>query len=352
VDGVLLLGRLALAAVFVVAAVGKLADRQTSRQALVDFGVRSALAGPAAIGLSVLELAIACGLIGVASAKWAAVGAAALLTVFCVAIARLMARGEAPDCHCFGKVGAAPVGRGTLMRNLALTGVAAFVAIGGWNHAAESVSTGAADLGALALVLGTTIVLHGVFSWQLFKQNGRLLARLTDLEVAVGTDSVQHSVRHPAIGDRAPGFALPDLAGEVVSLEQLLRPGRGLTVVFTDPKCGPCGSLLPLLGRVRGGQEPVLAVISRGSHAENQANAREHGIALLLLQQNFEVAEAYRAFGVPSAVAIDAAGRIAAARAEGSEAVAELLQAPAVPRLPLNQVASQHALSHVAGAET
>lgn len=97
-------------------------------------------------------------------------------------------------------------------------------------------------------------------------------------------------------------------------------------LVFTDPGCGHCHPLLPALGRVRGDDEPALAVISRGSREQNRANAREHGITSMLLQHDFEVAEAYRTYGMPSAYVVDAAGRIASARAGGPEAVGRLLQ--------------------------
>lgn len=83
-DVVLLLARLVLAAVFVVAALGKLADREGSRRAVEGFGVPAALVGPVGLGLPVVELAIAVGLVVVASAAWAAAVAAALLGAFCV----------------------------------------------------------------------------------------------------------------------------------------------------------------------------------------------------------------------------------------------------------------------------
>ena len=129
-------------------------------------------------------------------------------------------------------------------------------------------------------------------------------------------------------------------------LEQLLRPGRGAVLVFTDPACGHCNPLLPELGRDRGEHEAPLAVISRGPHGENQSKAQEHGIATMLLQQDFEVSEAYGAAGMPSAVLIDAEGRIASERVRGTEAVGELLQAPAAPRLAGLHVAPDRVSSH------
>jgi peroxiredoxin len=323
---VLLLVRLGLAAVFAVAAIGKIADREGSRQVLEAFGIPAGVIGAFGWALPVTELMIAGGLVVAASAAWAAVVAVALLLVFCVAIVRLLARGETPDCHCFGNVGVAPVGRGTIARNLVLVLLAGFVVVAGGVGAGMTVPRLAADLGAVAVVLGVAMVLHVAFSWQLFTQNGRLLERVSELEAVLGRGAREPTVQSLTIGDPAPDFALPNLEGETVTLEELLGPGRGAVLVFTDPACGHCNPLLPALGRPRGPHEPALAVISRGSNDKNRANAREHGIVSMLLQLDFEVAEAYGTYGMPSAFVIDAAGRIASARAGGAEAVGKLLE--------------------------
>jgi len=49
--GVVLGARLVLALVFAIAAVGKLADRPGTRQALVEFGIPDGLAQPGALAL-------------------------------------------------------------------------------------------------------------------------------------------------------------------------------------------------------------------------------------------------------------------------------------------------------------
>ena len=58
-DAVLLIARLALAAVFVLAGVGKLLDLKGSQEAVKNFGVPESLARPAGLALPVVELAIA-----------------------------------------------------------------------------------------------------------------------------------------------------------------------------------------------------------------------------------------------------------------------------------------------------
>jgi methylamine dehydrogenase accessory protein MauD len=340
---VLVLARLGLAAAFGIAGIGKLADRAGTRRAVADFGVPDVVVGAVALGLPIVELLIAGALVPVASASWAAVAAVALLIVFCAAIVRLLARGEAPDCHCFGSLGSAKVGRGTLVRNLSLVGLAGFVAVAERTHGGGSIYGFVVDLGAVAIVLGIAIALVAAFSWQVFAQNGRLLERVSVLEAALGLTADERSTRQLAIGDSAPDFALPDLDGKIVTLESLLRPGRGVSLVFTDPGCDHCNAVLPALARARGEDEPMLAVISRGSQIANRAKAQEHGIARVLLQEDFEVGEAYGNHGLPGGVLIDAAGRIASAPAGGAQAVNALLQARPETSTPVLSLATYDA---------
>src|SRR5580658_3698886 len=136
---VALLGaRLVLAAVFAVASATKLADLAGSRTAVAAFGVPERLAAPLGTLLPLAELGVAAALLPAGSARYGALGAAALLVLFVIAIARTIARGEAPDCHCFGQLHSEPAGWRTLARNAALAGLAAFIAVGGWHGAGPS----------------------------------------------------------------------------------------------------------------------------------------------------------------------------------------------------------------------
>src|SRR5215208_582186 len=123
-DVVLLIARLLLASVFAVAGVAKLADREGSRQAIVDFGVPKALAAPLGLLLPLGELTVAATLLPAPTAWWGALGALALLLVFVVGISVNLARGRKPDCHCFGQLHSAPAGWKTLARNGVLAAVA------------------------------------------------------------------------------------------------------------------------------------------------------------------------------------------------------------------------------------
>jgi peroxiredoxin len=317
--------RVVLAGVFVIAALGKLSDRAAARQAVAQFGLPARLAGPIAVAVPAAELAIAAGLLFRVSAPVAAIAAGMMLLAFSIGMVRLLARGETGDCHCFGSVGASTIGRGTLARNLLLLGGAGFVAVAGWHGGGISVTSWIAHADATACVLIVGLAILAAFSWQLFRQNARLLVRIEALEAGAGPPARAAASR----GELAPTFSLPDLDGRLVTLEHLLAEGRGVLLFFTDPGCGHCDPLLPVLARHHGG--PQLAVISRGSIQANRDKAGAHRLTPVLLQEDFEVADAYGVFGLPGAVLIDPAGRIASRVAAGGEDVLALVGSDSQP---------------------
>lgn len=333
----LLVIRLLLAAVFVVAAAGKLVDLDRSRQTIEQFGLSARLARPLGLLLPLTELVIGVALIPVSTASWAALAAMGLLGVFCVALARVLVRGEAPDCNCFGSIGSAPVGRATLVRNGVLIVLAGFVAVAGLNDRGVSALAWIADYPALAVVAGVfaaVSAIHIAFSWQLFQQNGRLLDRLSDLEVTGVVESISSSYDGLVVGDPAPDFVLPDLEGRSVTLDDLLAAGRGALLFFTNPSCAACDPLLPAFGHAQSVAHGVpVAIISSGAVDDNRAKAEGHVLTQVLLQDSFEVAESYHVYGSPGAVLVGETGRIASERATGAQSVTELLDAISGSRL-------------------
>jgi peroxiredoxin len=103
--------------------------------------------------------------------------------------------------------------------------------------------------------------------------------------------------------------------------------------------------MLPEVGRWQGEREDKLtvALVSRGKPEENETKAQEHGLKNVVLQKDWEVSEAYRVSGTPSAVLIAAEGTIASPVAGGVEAI-EDLAARAVgerPQFPIQQPQAQ-----------
>jgi uncharacterized membrane protein YphA (DoxX/SURF4 family) len=117
--------------VFLAAALSKLTSVRRTSARVRMFGVTESLARPTAIAVPVAELVIAVLLVSDATARAGGLAAALALIVFSTAVARLMARGEAPDCDCFGPLHSSRVGPGMLARNLVLAAVGVAVAVAG-----------------------------------------------------------------------------------------------------------------------------------------------------------------------------------------------------------------------------
>ena len=127
----LLILRLALAAVFAVAGFAKLFDPAGSEKAAADFGLPALLAKPVGRSLPAIELIIAAALLFTQYSWFAAIGAAVLLITFTAGMVIQIAKGNAPDCHCFGQIHSEPIGTASVVRNLALLAVASFLIYSG-----------------------------------------------------------------------------------------------------------------------------------------------------------------------------------------------------------------------------
>lgn len=353
----LLLARLILAVVFLVSGVSKLADLAGSRQAFRDFGVPAWLAAPGGLLLPLVELAVAVALLPLASAWWGAVGALALLFLFIIAITYNLARGRKPDCHCFGQLSSRPIGWTTLLRNLVLAAIAGFIL--GFGRTTAGLSAFAwlsaltlsqrIELGA-GLVLLSLLISGGWLLLEMLRQQGRLLLRLEALEerMTAGNTASEPSAQlvptaPPAglpVGSPAPAFALPGLFGETITLDYLRASDKPVLLLFSDPGCGPCSTLMPEVGRWQRDYagKLTIALISRGTVEANRAKAREHEVSYVLLQQDREIAEAYQVRGTPGAVLVRSDGTIGSPLAMGADAIRVLVATavglPALSSLP------------------
>jgi thiol-disulfide isomerase/thioredoxin/uncharacterized membrane protein YphA (DoxX/SURF4 family) len=301
----LLVCRLGLAVVFVTAGIAKLIDRAGTRDAVAEFGVDRRRAGAVAGSLPVLEIAIGVALLPNATARFGALGAALLLVVFTVAITRSLARGQAPDCHCFGQVHSRPVGRGTVVRNVVLFTCAAFVA------------------GASA-------------PWLVAAAAGAVIAALIAFQVwfseAEASPRDQADAGPPRFGlprgVPAPDFELDDVDGRRWSLSPLLGDARPLLLVFSAAGCVPCQALLPELAdwQQQYRDRLTIALIARGERARNERATRDHGLDLVLLDERGDrAAGPYKAHGTPMAVLIAPDATIASRTVAGVDAIAALV---------------------------
>lgn len=334
----LLLGsRLLLGAIFLIAGWTKLADHNGGRKTLMDFGIPDALAKPFSFFLPIIELVVAILLIPQATAWWGGLGAFGLLLIFIIAIAINLILGRKPDCHCFGQLHSAPAGWSTLIRNVLLAVIACLIIWQGQDNPSLSslvyYKEALPSLSPLTLVLITSFI--GFFAFQgwivfhLFQQQGRLLLRIEALEKSRSNQMPQYapSATGLQVGSPAPKFELADINGKTVTLRDLFADGKYLLLIFSDPGCGPCNTILPEVASWQNDHisKLTIALVTRGTVEDNRKKTADYRLAHILLQQDREVAQAYQAHGTPAAVLLTADGRIASPLAFGPDAIRSLV---------------------------
>jgi len=336
----LLVARLVLATVFGAAGAAKVSGREGIRVTAAAFGVPAGLTGPVTLALPAAELLIAAALIPASSAALAGWAALALLAVFSASVAITLARGKRPDCYCFGQFTTAPIGWRTLARNVALAAVAAFVAVGGWPDGGASlgglgtsrVATVAAVTAlALAVIVDTALVVL-LLGRRGGGPRGRDQAAGPAPGPAPATASPVAVAALPAgttalpVGAAAPEFEVAGADGTLMTLTGLRSAGRPVLLIFTDPDCGTCRSLLPDVAAWQAGYRErfTAALISRRPVLTSAGAAAHPRLTHVGVQRDREVAVAYAYAGTPSAVVVSADGRIASRVAAGPDGVRAL----------------------------
>jgi thiol-disulfide isomerase/thioredoxin/uncharacterized membrane protein YphA (DoxX/SURF4 family) len=328
-NGVVLAARLLLAAVFALAGLAKLRDRGGTAITLEDFGVPARLAGPGAWLLPAAELTVAGLLLFDATAVAGALAGLALLAIFGVAISLSLARGERPDCNCFGQLHSEPVGASTLGRNAGLAVPAVIVLVAGHRGAAAGALDGmgawdtATALAASALALVVLgLVVQAWVNLQLFRQHGRVLLRLDELtEVGPGPRGAPAPPGLP-VGAPAPQADLPS------------PNGRPRVLAFVDPDCGTCRQLAPELAERQRASEgaPLTVVITRAESSAARAMAAKYEFDRVLLDLDGDLADGFDVPATPAAVAVGPSGLVHCPLALGDEDVRHLLAALDEPR--------------------
>ena len=337
-EELLLLIRIFLFVVFAIAGIGKFLDLKGSEKAVRDFGVPDALAKIFAVALPAVEIVFAGCLLFVETSWFGAVGAFVLLLVFIGGMTYQMAKGNAPDCHCFGAIHSEPVSKRSLIRNAVFAILALFLVLQG----RENQGTSFADLKnemAIQLFIGLSVV--GLLAAVVFylkkisEQQNQIMRRIEVLELtaaeggkAVEREEVTDPTEGLPIGAPAPDLALPDLNGKIVEFEHLLAKRKPLLLFFVSPTCNPCGALLPEIENwqkdLKGKVEFVF--ISNGKAKQNAEKFGGTTFKQILLQKDREVSQLFGAQWTPTAVLINADGAIASALAAGDAAIRELIE--------------------------
>jgi peroxiredoxin len=299
-----------------------------------------------------------------ASLAWyGAWGALGLLTIFMLAIGIAMARGRQPDCHCFGQIHSEPVGWPTLLRNAGLAACAGWLIAGGQRQLGPGLRAWFIALGIQQRKIAVIAVcLLGFLFFRLIDRS-RPKSEPLESQPAVPSDDgtpveqgaprAQQPVRTRKvvagiglpIGTPAPEFELPAISGEKWSLHALREKHQNLMLIFTSPYCEPCQALAPLLVRWVGEMDclPQVVLISRGTVADNLARLKEFGTLKVLLQQDFEVAEAFDITSTPTAVLVSAEGLIRSDLAMGAIAIKQLFSSCAKAANPAAEDAAHPA---------
>lgn len=205
------------------------------------------------------------------------------------------------------------------------------------------VSSGDAETNRAAGWTSPVVLDQGFATGRAFGASGTPSAVMVDAKgniasgVAVGAPSVLGLLRNeavpveeeaepeaatPEIGDEAPSVTLPDLDGNMVDLAD--HRGTRTLLVFWSPGCGFCERMLPDLKKWEAKPPkgaPKLVLLSSGTVEEN----REMGLrSPILLDDSFSAGAAFGSDGTPSAIMIDAKGRIASDLAVGAPDVLKL----------------------------
>lgn len=334
-DVVLLIIRLVLFGVFSLAAVGKFLDRKGSEKAVRDFGTPEEFAPFFAIALPFAEIVFAFCFLFTSTAWVGAIGALILLLSFTGGMIWQMAQGNAPDCHCFGQIHSEPVSRKTLVRNIIFSVLALVLVARGRDAQGMSLTDNNSDAMQLILIFLVLILTAAVLFYlkKVADQQTEILRRIDLLEVLgrEGAPMERQDAGHPQdglpIGAPFPEFELRSVSDTIVTLSSIVDTGRPSLFFFVSPTCEPCKALLAEMESWEAelGDRVNFILFSIGTA---EANADRFGVFSddVVLQKKREIGELVHARWTPSAIYIDAEGRIGSHVAAGDLAIQELVE--------------------------
>ncbi len=333
---IVLLGiRLILFGVFAIAGISKLLDRKGSESALHDFGVPKDLVSLLAIALPIFELVLATSFLLNSYSWFGAVGALVLLLGFTGGMIWQIAKGRAPDCHCFGQLHSEPVGTKSLIRNVVLIVLAAaLLGAGQGNQGAEIASTTGAlvqSAGLLFLIVLSMVLLGYVV--KLSRQQSEILRRLNLSDA--GTFEIGPVERNEAgdptdglpIGAPMPDHELTRLDGTGLSVSEILAANRPSLFMFVGAGCAPCDGLMSEIEEWERELTDRLSIIfvSHGPIQENREKFEREG-RTVLVEGDRKLALSVNAKWTPTALFVGSDGKIASHIAAGDVAIRRLIE--------------------------
>ncbi|NQX30075.1 hypothetical protein HQQ81_22245 [Microbacteriaceae bacterium VKM Ac-2854] len=321
--GTLLFVVLGLAGVLAFSAVMKWRDPHGSVEAVRAFRVPARLIPAVSVGLPFAELGLAVGLLLLPGVLFAIVAwlAFVLFAAFTLVVGAALARGEAPECHCFGELSAEPVGRGTVVRNVVLTILALVVAIVLGNAAWPSLIAVIATLRGDLLVEVVVLVAIAATLTLLWTRQTRIRAELAE-------QSARLSALTPPEPESGP-VAIPELSvwtsdGTAIALPGLSRD-RATLLILVSPSCGHCGAVVARVPQWRAELSGIVEVlpVSTGEVAESHEAFPD--TTELLFDRDQAVLHALAAEGTPSAILLGTNGAVGGGPVGGVDAIDEFI---------------------------
>jgi hypothetical protein len=226
------------------------------------------------------------------------------LVVFTAVLVLSRQNEEELPCGCFGTTNGGPSWWPYVL-NSCLGALAFAIAVGGEPR-------GEPEVLALIVVACVGVMTSGVLARELRQQA---------VAPTVIMDGQPARENEKTIHDQV----LATTDGRSTSINRWLSTSRTHIIVFVDPLCGPCRSLLPeVASRQQTSGAVGVATISRGPLSENEAMAREFGLAPVAIVPDDSMARRLGINATPSAILITAEGHIVQPPAVGKTAILAL----------------------------
>jgi thiol-disulfide isomerase/thioredoxin len=162
----------------------------------------------------------------------------------------------------------------------------------------------------------------------LLRSYGRVLVRLERVERVLEENGLSVEEEEEQLG-LVPGTPAPSFDG----LDRLLERGLPVLLLFTSVGCGPCRELLPEAAtwQVEHGGILTVAFATEGTPDEIRAEAAEHELENVLVDEHLELYTAFGAVGTPGAVLLAPEGTVSSWLASGADRIRRLVAVAVEP---------------------
>ena len=314
--------RLILATVFAVAAVGKWLSTDGTPRLLDTYELDSRLA-PAVTLLPLFDILIAIGISLDGTSRAAGALAFASLVVFSWLIQRSLRRGHQGNCQCFGRLHSSDISRRSLVRNGALAMGAAWIAVGRHERLVPTLAHGVYLNGSLLVAV---VVVLAMLAFVL-----RRLPTMAHSPVDAST-TIRPELNPLDLADDIDRFATLD--GGAISLQALHASEADSILIFVDPGCGPCQTVMPIV-RHWWHRLALAVFVVVSNQPTDEVSDFFDGIPAdhVVIDRDVVLAARYHIEGTPSAVLMSSGGSVAPAVVTGPMAIEVLLRHSAAPSL-------------------